>query len=233
MPSRIEDYALIGNLRTAALVGRDGSIDWLCVPRFDDAACFCALLGTPDNGRWLIAPAQDARRTTRRYRGHSLVLETTSRRSTGCRAVTDFMPVWGERTDVVRIVRGHSRRVSMRMELIAALRLRQSRSWVRRRDDALARHRRALTPPSAHAGDTHGEGLHDVRRIHGLARRAPAVRADVLPVARGAARVPIDPLAWTARRRRGAMVKQWCASARYDGHWNKAVIRSLITLKSC
>src|SRR5580765_2406691 len=96
----IEDYALIGNLHTAALVGRDGSIDWLCVPRFDDAACFCALLGTPENGRWSIAPVGRALRTRRRYRGASLILETTFETRTGSVRVVDFMPILGERTDV-------------------------------------------------------------------------------------------------------------------------------------
>src|SRR4030088_976540 len=97
----IEDYALIGNLRTAALVGRDGSIDWLCVPRFDDPAGFCALLGTAEHGRWLRAPARSARKTTRRYRNQSLILETEFETATGSVRVVDFMPMWGDRTDVV------------------------------------------------------------------------------------------------------------------------------------
>jgi GH15 family glucan-1,4-alpha-glucosidase len=111
VPSRIEDYALIGNLRTSALVGRDGSIDWLCVPRFDSAACFCALLGSAEHGRWSIAPGQDVHRVARRYRGDSLVLETTFTTSSGSVRLTDFMPIWGDRTDVVRLVEGVRGRV--------------------------------------------------------------------------------------------------------------------------
>ena len=133
----IEDYALIGNLRTAALVGRDGSIDWLCVPRFDDAACFCALLGTPEHGRWLLAPARSVRRTTRRYRDQSLILETEFVTATGSVRVVDFMPTWGERTDVVRIVEGLRGRVAMRMELVLRFGYGSVIPWVRRVDGAL------------------------------------------------------------------------------------------------
>src|SRR5271170_6894084 len=88
----IEDYALIGNMHTAALVGRDGSIDWLCVPRFDSPACFAALLGTEENGRWQIAPKGELKRTSRRYRGDSLILETEFETSGGVVALIDFMP---------------------------------------------------------------------------------------------------------------------------------------------
>src|SRR5437588_1068913 len=96
MSSPIEDYALIGDLHTAALVARDGSIDWLCLPRFDSGACFAALLGTPQNGRWQIAPASLVK-TTRRYRPGTLVLETEHDTAEGTISVTDFMPVRGER----------------------------------------------------------------------------------------------------------------------------------------
>src|SRR5580693_926938 len=88
---RIEDYAIIGNCETVALVGRDGSIDWLCVPRFDSGACFSALLGTPENGRWLIAPVQPHYRVTRRYRPSTLILETTFESDEGIVTVIDFM----------------------------------------------------------------------------------------------------------------------------------------------
>jgi GH15 family glucan-1,4-alpha-glucosidase len=91
MALRIEDYALIGDGRTAALVGRDGSIDWLCWPRFDSPACFAALLGTSDNGRWLIAPTDGAFQARRRYRPGTLVLETEFTTATGCAVVIDFM----------------------------------------------------------------------------------------------------------------------------------------------
>ena len=91
MTLRIEDYALIGDYKTAALVGRDGSIDWLCWPRFDSAACFAALLGDADNGRWLIAPKGASLATSRRYRPGTLVLETEFETETGCAAVIDFV----------------------------------------------------------------------------------------------------------------------------------------------
>ena len=93
MPSRIEDYALIGDCYTAALVSRDGSIDWLCLPRFDSGACFAALLGTPDHGRWLLAPAGEIRSVRRRYREGTLVLETDYETDEGAVTVTDCMPV--------------------------------------------------------------------------------------------------------------------------------------------
>ena len=95
MPSRIEDYAIIGDCETAALVGRDGSIDWLCWPRFDSAACFAALLGTPEHGRWLLAPTDTNARVTRAYRDDTLVLDTRVETADGVATVTDFMPPRG------------------------------------------------------------------------------------------------------------------------------------------
>src|ERR687890_681870 len=100
MASRIEDYALIGDCQTAALVARDGSIDWLCFPRFDSGACFAALLGTPENGRWLLAPAGDVRRVQRRYRAGTLVLETDFHTGDGVLQVVDSMPIRDEAPDV-------------------------------------------------------------------------------------------------------------------------------------
>jgi len=92
MTTRIEDYAMIGDLSTAALVGRDGSIDWLCWPRFDSDACFTALLGTPEHGRWLVAPQGEVRRSTRRYRPYTLILETRFETADGVATLIDFMP---------------------------------------------------------------------------------------------------------------------------------------------
>src|SRR5919112_546849 len=118
MPSRIEDYALIGDCQTAALVARDGSIDWLCFSRFDSGACFAALLGTPENGRWLLAPAGGVRKVERRYRDGTLVLETDYETDDGAVTVVDFMPLRGETPDLVRVVVGRRGRVAMRMELV-------------------------------------------------------------------------------------------------------------------
>src|SRR5690242_13489220 len=101
MPARIEDYALIGDCHTAALVSREGSIDWLCFPRFDSGACFAALLGTPENGRWKIAPVGEIKSVRRRYRGDTLVLETEYETADGAATVVDCMPPDGASHDLV------------------------------------------------------------------------------------------------------------------------------------
>src|SRR4051794_36209436 len=106
MASRIEDYALIGDCETAALVARDGSIDWLCWPRFDSAACFAALLGTPENGRWQIAAADSSARVTRQYRADTLILETTFETADGAATLIDFMPPRDDTPNLVRLVLG-------------------------------------------------------------------------------------------------------------------------------
>src|SRR5436853_1479211 len=105
MPNRIEDYGLIGDCESAALVGRDGSIDWLCWPRFDSNACFAALLGGAEHGRWSIAPVEEAR-VSRAYRNHTLILETSFETESGAATLIDFMPPRGSASDVVRLVRG-------------------------------------------------------------------------------------------------------------------------------
>ena len=115
---RIEDYALIGDCATAALVGRNGSIDWLCLPRFDSPACFAALLGTPEHGRWLIAPADPAPRVERRYIDHSLVLATTFETETGAVELIDFFRPRHGPLDLVRLVRGLRGRVAMCVEFV-------------------------------------------------------------------------------------------------------------------
>src|SRR5262245_30723308 len=132
MPSRIEDYALIGDCQTAALVGRDGSIDWLCFPRFDSPACFAALLGTPEHGRWRIAPVGGIRRSSRAYREDTLVLETTFESDGGAATVVDFMPIRTERPDLVRLVVGRRGAVRMRIEFVARLDYGSVIPWVRR-----------------------------------------------------------------------------------------------------
>src|SRR5918997_219803 len=113
----IEDYAIIADTQTAALVGRNGSIDWLCVPRFDSGAIFAALLGSAENGHWTIAPAGEVTATRRRYRDDTLVLETEFETADGVVKVIDFMPPRGEATDLVRIVEGVRGRVPMTMQL--------------------------------------------------------------------------------------------------------------------
>src|SRR3954470_12356047 len=115
----LEDYGLIGDMQAAALVGRDGGVDWLCLPRFDSASCFSALLGDERDGRWLIAPAGDVRATSRRYRPGTLVLETDFETADGAVRVIDFMPRRGVGAPrLMRIVEGMRGRVPMRMELV-------------------------------------------------------------------------------------------------------------------
>src|ERR1700710_2263014 len=135
MPSRIEDYALIGDCHTAALVSRAGSIDWLCWPRFDSGACFAALLGTPEHGRWLIAAADPGARVARAYRPDTLILETRVETAAGAVTVIDFMPPRGRNSDIVRMIRGERGRVEMRTELILRFDYGRTVPWVTRLED--------------------------------------------------------------------------------------------------
>src|SRR4051812_32557667 len=134
MPCRIEGYGLIGDCETAALVGRDGSIDWLCWPAFDSDACFAALLGSRSNGRWLIAP-EDIKQQSRRYWEHTLILETRFETDSGTVALIDFMPPRGKASDVVRLVRGISGRVRLNMELVIRFGFGVDIPWVKRTED--------------------------------------------------------------------------------------------------
>jgi GH15 family glucan-1,4-alpha-glucosidase len=147
MSSRIEDYALIGNLRTAALVDRTGSIDWLCIPRFDSGACFAALLGTNENGRWLMAPRGGIKQVRRKYRDNTLILETEFETDSGIATVIDFMPVAErpDRTDLIRIVRGIRGQVPMRTELVFRFDYGRTVPWVRKREYGIS----AVSGPNA------------------------------------------------------------------------------------
>ncbi|WP_457206570.1 glycoside hydrolase family 15 protein, partial [Nocardioides sp. P5_C9_2] len=129
----IEDYALVGDRGTAALIGRDGSVDWLCLPRFDSPACFAALLGDTDNGRWVLAPADpEGVRTSRRYIGHSAVLETTFTTPTGVLVLRDVMPTGDGRADLVRTVRCSEGSVRVCHEWVVRFDYGLVRPWVTR-----------------------------------------------------------------------------------------------------
>lgn len=231
MALRIEDYALIGNMHTAALVGIDGSIDWLCMPRFDSPACFAALLGTPDNGRWLIAPRAQPQHTSRRYRGDTLVLETEFRCAGGTAAVIDFMPV-AERVgkvDLVRIVEGRAGRVPMRTEAILRFDYGRTIPWVRRRSYGL----RAIAGPDAvqlrSPIDLRGEdfrtvGEFDIAEGQSLAFVMTRYASHLgEPRRRDPAQMLRETEAWW---------QQWSARSRIGGPLREPVMRSLITLKA-
>ena len=164
MSKPIEDYGFIGNMLCGALVARDGSIDWLCLPRFDSDACFAALLGTPEHGYWRIFPAGGAQRTSRRYLPHAPILETTFETEDGTATLVDFMPLSNDpdKVDVIRLVRGVSGRVTMRMELALRFGYGKTVPWVRRRDYGI----HAVAGPDAVELVTpiplHGEGMRTV-----------------------------------------------------------------------
>src|SRR5882757_1508213 len=139
MPSRIEDYALIGDCKSAALVGLDGSIDWLCWPRFDSDACFAALLGGNEHGHWQITPREAAPRVTRRYRADTLILETRFETSEGAVLLVDFMPLFGKESSIVRLVIGERGRVVLSMEIVLRFGYGAIVPWVTRLDDGTLR----------------------------------------------------------------------------------------------
>ena len=133
---QIENYALIGNCETAALVGRDGFIDWLCWPRFDSGACFAALLGRPEHGRWLIASRDSGARVRRRYLDGSLILVTTFETADGAVELIDFLPPRDDGADLVRLIRGVRGRVELRTEFILRFDYGFSVPWIERLEDA-------------------------------------------------------------------------------------------------
>src|SRR5579872_2423378 len=137
VPSPIEDYALLGDRDTAALVARNGSIDWLCLPRFDSPACFAALLGSPEHGRWKVAPIGEVSRIRRRYRDGTLILETDFETETGAVTVIDCMAARGVASDVIRLVVGRRGQVAMRMHLVIRFDYGLIVPWVQRSEDGL------------------------------------------------------------------------------------------------
>ncbi len=227
--ARIEDYAFIGDLQTGALIGRDGSIDWLCFPRFDSGACFAKLLGTPENGRWQIRPDCKIREIRRRYLDHTLILETEYVCDGGSVAVIDFMPPRTVAPDLVRIVEGRRGEVPMRMELIIRFDYGSIVPWVRN----IGRGIRAIAGPDTLYCRTpvemKGENFHTVARF--------SVCAGHL--------VPFD-LTWTRThdseppehdaersfRSTERWWKAWSGRCDYHGRWWDAVIRSLVILKA-
>ncbi|ABD06594.1 Glycoside hydrolase 15-related [Rhodopseudomonas palustris HaA2] len=231
MPGRIEDYALIGDCETSALVGRNGSIDWLCWPSFDSDACFAALLGDENHGHWQIGPSQELRTTTRRYRGDSLILETQFETDTGTVTLIDFMPIRGKASDIVRLVRGDAGKVEMRMHLVLRFGFGVNIPWVKRGEkpgELLAICGPDMTVLRSPVR-THGEGLTTVAEF-------VVSEGDTVPfvMTYGASHLPlpgtIDPIA--ALRDTEEFWSDWTGQCTYTGEYRDLVMRSLITLKA-
>jgi GH15 family glucan-1,4-alpha-glucosidase len=229
MTGRIEDYAMIGDLRSAALVCRSGSIDWLCLPRFDSGACFAALLGTPKHGRWLITPKHEAK-IRRRYRDGTLILETHFKTKSGEALLVDFMPVADDHCAIIRIVIGLKGSVRMKTEFTVRFDYGISVPWVTRIDE---------------------ETLHAIAGPHALALRTPAPlkghdlsTTGDFSVNAGEA-VPFTLTYWqshlpaplplgveAAMEETEKFWRGWSGKAKVGGRWKKPVLRSLITLKA-
>ncbi len=230
MTPPIEDYAIIGDCETGALVSRAGSIDWLCWPRFDSAACFAALLGTAENGRWLLAPADAAARSTRRYRGETLILETDYETADGAVQIVDFMPLRRSNADLVRTVTGKRGRVAMRTEIVFRFDYGEIVPWVSRLDD---RSLRAIAGPDMIVIRTdvelRGENLTTVgdftigegESVSFVLTWGPSHLPPPAAVEPGPALVDTEQF-W----------RQWSARCTYKGPWRDAVMRSLLTLKA-
>ena len=230
MAEPLEDYGLIGDLQSAALVGRSGSIDWLCFPRFDSGSCFAALLGRPEHGRWLIEPAGGVRATRHRYRGDTLILETELECEDGAIRLIDFMPPRGTDPDVVRIVEGVRGRVACRMELIIRYDYGSIVPWVQRVD---AQTRTAIAGPDGLClrtpVDVRGENLTTVADFTvGEGERVPFVLtwfASHLDPPK-----EVDPEQALADTE--SFWTDWAGRCTYEGEWRDAVVRSLVVLKA-
>ena len=229
-PGHIEDFAVIGNCETMALVGLNGSIDWLGLPRFDSAACFSALLGEPGHGRWLIAPIADAVSATRHYRGHTMVLETIFETESGAACVIDFLTRREGVSDLVRIVRGLFGTVAMRTELIVRFEYGSVVPWVSRRDDG----RRAITAGPDRllfeaSVPLRGENLKTVGKFEISSGNEVAFTLSWSPSYHPA---PPPLRAADALARAEVFWSNWSERFKPSDEWSQAVIRSLLTLKA-
>jgi len=227
---RLEGYGLIGDLQSAALVGRSGSIDWLCFPRFDSGACFAALLGTAESGRWLIEPVGEVREIRQRYRDETLILETELETDEGTVRLVDFMPPRGHDPDVVRIVEGVRGRVPCRTELIIRFDYGSIVPWVRRIDDHT---RVAVAGPDALCLRTpvelRGENLTTVGEfVVGEGERVPFV----LTWFQSHRAAPREIHPEHALRDTETFWTEWSSRCTYEGEWRDAVVRSLAVLKA-
>ncbi len=229
MSAPLEDYGLVGDLHTAALVSRDGCVDWLCLPRFDSGACFAALLGNAENGRWTIRPAGELRRTSRCYRDDTLVLETELESDDGCVRLVDFMPPRRQMPHLVRLVEGVQGRVEMTMDLTLRFDYGSIVPWVRRVDSA----RVAVAGPDAVVLRTpvevEGRDLHTLARFSvGPGERVPFVLSwfpahEEVPE-------PVDALDALSETER--FWREWAGVCTDAVAWPEAVRRSLVTLKA-
>jgi GH15 family glucan-1,4-alpha-glucosidase len=228
MPGRIEDYAMVGDLQTAALVGSDGSIDWLCFPRFDSPACFAALLGKESNGRWRLAPTSGGRRTRRRYRGHTLVLETEWETPTGAVRVIDCMPPRGVAPDLVRVVEGVRGKVSVTSELRIRFDYGHVAPWV----TIEGREVHAVAGPDAlwlRASAPHEEVGGEILSRFTLSEGERVSFVLTWSHSYGERPVAIHGLQAVDDTERFWL--DWTGGISYDGRFQDAVYRSLITLK--
>ena len=229
MSTRIEDYALIGDCKSAALVARNGSIDWLCWPRFDSEACFAALLGTRDHGRWLVAPQEQAR-VTRRYRPNTLILETHFETADGAATLVDFMPFRVEHSEIVRLVVGTRGKLKMHTELILRFGYGAVVPWVTRLENGALR---AIAGPDMAVLRTpvriKGKDMTSIGEfVIGEGETIPFV----LTYARSHKTLPesLDPT--SALQATEKFWTEWAAKCRPAGEWSEAVRRSVITLKA-
>lgn len=229
MSSLIEDYAIIGDTETVALVARNGSIDWYCVPRFDGGACFAAMLGGHDNGRWLLHPAVDVQRIERRYLGDTMILETVFHTAVGSVALIDFMPIRDENATIVRVIEGRGGTVPVMMELIIRFDYGYVVPWVKEQDGGLvalggADALRLSTPAPIKSRDLATFSSFDIRE----GERMPFVLtwfASYEPVPSS-----VNPLEAFGSTKR--WWTEWSSRCTYEGEHRDVVMRSLLTLKA-
>lgn len=230
MGLKIEDYALIGDCETAALVGSNGSIDWLCWPDFSSPACFGALLGNEQNGRWLLAPRDRIRKVTRRYRDHTLILETTFETDSGVLLLTDFMPVREKHSDIVRIARCLHGKVRVGMELCIRFDFGRTIPWA-------GPFKRNAWAAAAGTDVVYLRTHSAIRTENAVATAEFALKKGqelsfVLTYARAEEPPPRRVNVQMALKQTQRFWKRWCNVNTYDGPWRSAVERSLITLKA-